>query len=98
MTHNSKVTTINVTAKSGDEVNIENQNGNTKINVVVVRYDREGGAQRLEIEPGATVREIIGDTDEHQEITVNGVPAADDQPLSSGDKVAVSPDNPEGGC
>ena len=94
----NNVTTINVTAKPGDEVNIENHNGPTKIRVLVVRYDREGGAQQVEVNPGATVSEAVGATDDHQEITVNGVPASADQQLSSGDKVAVSPDNPEGGC
>jgi len=96
--NSNNVTTINVTAKPGDEVNIENQNGPTKIRILVVRYDREGGAQQVEVGPGATVGDAVGDTDGHQEITVNGAPATADQPLNSGDKVAVSPDNPEGGC
>lgn len=97
MPQNDKPETV-ITINAGDDLEIENQNGPVKIKVLIVRYDQDGGAKNEELAAGTTVAQAVGGVDRHQEVTVNGERAAADRELRDGDKVAVSPDNPEGGC
>ena len=83
-------TTIRVTA--GTDIDVENQNGG-RIRVLVVRAD-VGNAARQEINTGACVCDVVGDTS--QEIRVNGEIASANQELHEGDRVTVTPTNPEG--
>lgn len=83
-------TTIRVTA--GTDIDVENQNGG-RIRILVVRGDT-GDAGYQSVNTGARVSDVVGDT--QQEVRVNSRPATLDYELSEGDKVTVTPANPEG--
>lgn len=83
-------TTIRVTA--GTDIDVENQNGG-RIRVLVVRGDT-GDAGYQSVNAGACVRDVVGNTE--QDVRVNSRPVSGDVPLNEGDKVTVTPANPEG--
>lgn len=82
----------NITINAGGDLAINNQSG-CKVSVLVVRSDTgEHGYQ--EVDQGATVGDIVGDT--NQEVRVNGQPAEANQEVQQDDKISVTPANPEG--
>lgn len=86
----NEVTTIRTVA--GTDIEVENQNGG-RIRVLVVRNDTgEAGSRHIPV--GSRVGDVVGNA--NGEVRRNGSPADDEDILEDGDRLSVTPENPEG--